>query len=105
MYHGIGTRILEENDNLERAGIYGEKIVQHVAESLHMGQRTLRYAIQFAREYPKQSDLDELPGGMNLSWHKVTNKILQGKSLDEYCTHKETETVTICKDCHIRIKE
>ena len=33
-YHQFGVRILEGNDNFERAKIYGEKIVQGLAESL-----------------------------------------------------------------------
>ena len=31
-YHQVGVRILQENDNFERAKIYNEKILQRVAE-------------------------------------------------------------------------
>jgi hypothetical protein len=33
-YHLLGERILQENENFERAKIYGREIVQHVANSL-----------------------------------------------------------------------
>ena len=33
-YHQLRVRILEDNNNFERTKIYGEKIVQELAESL-----------------------------------------------------------------------
>lgn len=72
-YHTVGTRILQENDNFERAKIYNEKILQRIAESLGKSERTLYYAVQFAKAYP---DLSLLPEGKNLSWHHIINKYL-----------------------------
>lgn len=72
-YHLLGQRILEENNNFERAKIYGEKIVQHVAQSLGKSTRTIFQAIQFAKKYP---NLDLLPGGKNISWHKICIELL-----------------------------
>ena len=72
-YHTVGTRILQENDNFERAKIYNEKILQRIAESLGKSERTLYYAVQFAKMYP---DLNLLPEGKNLSWRHVINKYL-----------------------------
>ena len=105
MYHDIGLRILEEHENFERAEIYGEKIVQRVAKSLEKSQRTIGYAIQFARTYPTERSLEELPGGMNISWHKIVNKVLPGKPLDEECKHEEFEMVKICKSCNCRKRD
>ena len=72
-YHGLGTRILQENENFERAKVYGQDIVQRVAESLNKKPRTIYYAVQFARKYP---DLDLLPEGKNCNWHRIINKYL-----------------------------
>lgn len=72
-YHQVGTRILKENENFERAKIYGKDIVQRIAESLGKSERTLYYAVQFAKTYP---DLNLLPEGKNLSWSHVVNKYL-----------------------------
>ena len=72
-YHTVGVRILQENDNFERAKIYKEKILQRIAESLGKSERTLYYAVQFAKMYP---DLSLLPEGKNLSWSHIVNKYL-----------------------------
>ena len=72
-YHLLGKRILEENDNFKRKKVYGEKIVSQVSQSLKQGNRTIWRAIQFARQYP---DLDLLPEGKNISWHKICNELL-----------------------------
>lgn len=72
-YHALGSRILSDNRNFERVRVYGQDIVQHVAESLNKKPRTIYYAIQFAKEYPA---LDLLPEGKNTSWHHIVNKYL-----------------------------
>lgn len=72
-YWKLGERISEENDNFKRANIYGEKIVQDLAESLGTSSRTLHYAIQAYKKYPK---LDGMPEGKNLSWNKLITKYL-----------------------------
>jgi N6-adenosine-specific RNA methylase IME4 len=72
-YHLLGKRILKENNNFERAGIYGKKIVSQVTQSLGQSERTIWRAIQFAKKYP---DLDLLPEGKNISWHKICNQYL-----------------------------
>ena len=72
-YHTLGSRILEENDNFEKAGIHGLDAVQHVANSMNKKPRTIYYAIKFARLYP---DLNLLPEGKNVHWRHVINKYL-----------------------------
>ena len=72
-YHQLGKRILAENDNFERAKIYGTEILQRIAKCLGKNTRTLYYAVQFARAYP---DLSLLKEGKNISWHHVINKYL-----------------------------
>ena len=72
-YHAVGTRILAENDNFERAKIYGQDITQRIATSLGKSERTVNYAIKFAQMYP---DLNLLAEGKNISWHHIINKYL-----------------------------
>lgn len=72
-YHALGMRILEEYDNFERREIYGQKIAQRVAGSLGKSERTLDYAVQFARKCP---DLELLPYGKDVSWRKICHEYL-----------------------------
>jgi len=72
-YHMVGTRILQENDNFERSKIYGQEILQRLAISLGRSQRTLAYAVKFAKMYP---ELNMLPEGKNWTWHHIINKYL-----------------------------
>ena len=93
-YHTLGSRILQENDNFERAKIYNQDIVQRIAESLGRKPRTIYYAIQFAREYP---DLNLLPEGKNCSWHMIINKYLtSGDKENKVCIH---DPIVICRLC------
>ena len=72
-YHNLGVLILKENSNFERAKIYGQEITQCIAESLGKSERTINYAIRFAKEYP---DLNLLPEAKNTSWSHIINKYL-----------------------------
>lgn len=72
-YHLLGRRILEENNNFKREKIYGKRIANTVGESLGTSRQTIGYAIQFAQKYP---NLDELPEGKNISWHKIVRDYL-----------------------------
>ena len=92
-YHNLGKRILEDHDNFKRAKIYGEKIVQGLAESLNMSSRIIWYAIQFVKKYPT---LDLIPEGKNITWNKIITKYLT--------TQKETGPTNIdytvrCPQC------
>ena len=82
-YHGVGCRILAETESFERSQIYGQKIVQNIAESLGRGERTIRYCVQFAREFP---DLSLLPWGKNASWGKVVKLLSGGEDKDSPIT-------------------
>jgi len=81
-YHQLGTRVLEENDNFERAKIYGDKIVQGLGNSLNISKSTIYYAIQFAKKYPK---LDEVPEGKNITWNKVIQENIEVLTFSEHC--------------------
>ena len=93
-YHSLGKRILEEHDNFERNKIYGEGIVQGLAESLNMSSRILWYAIQFVQKYP---DLTTVPEGKSITWNKIITKYLP--------TSKERPNVPYyieCPKCHYK---
>ena len=70
-YHSLGKRILIESEKF--GDLTMSDIATHVAKDVGKSKRTIQRAIQFARRYP---DLDELPGGKNISWHKICNNLL-----------------------------
>lgn len=72
-YHKLGSRILEDNQQFERAKIYGQQVVRKLSKTLNMSERTIHYAVQFAQKYP---DLNLLPMGKNVTWTKVTTELL-----------------------------
>lgn len=72
-YHQLGKRISEEKANFDKAGLYGQKITTQVSLSLGKSVRTIERAVQFYDKYP---DLQLLPDGKNVTWHKVVNKYL-----------------------------
>jgi hypothetical protein len=72
-YHKLGQRISEEKANFDKAGLYGQKITTQVSVSLNKSIRTIERAVQFYEKYP---DLQLLPDGKNVTWHKVVNKYL-----------------------------
>lgn len=76
-WHAFGTRILEENQNFERAKIYGDSLIKKIAESIAKSERTVYNAIAFAKKYP---DLDLLPQGKNTSWSRICKQLLPAKS-------------------------
>lgn len=78
-YHELGKRILEENDNFNRADIYGKEIVKRVSISLNKGERTIRKAIQFATKYPI---LQEAPFGKNVTIRYIFNELLPESLMD-----------------------
>jgi len=72
-YHSLGKRILEEYDNFQRVRMADSELIKSVAISIGRRDRTVYYAIQFARMYP---DLNLLKEGKNISWHHIINKYL-----------------------------
>ena len=68
------------------------KLVIQVAEDLEKSARTLWFAIQFYDKYPV---LEEAPFGKNVTWRKIVNQYLTGKSDKEM---KEYISVRIDRD-------
>lgn len=105
-YHELGKRILEENDNFDRAKIYGEKIVEHLANSLSISERTIRRAIKLVKEYPtQQAVLDAFKKeGKVISWSKIVKQLEGSEQKEKDCKHK-WELFKICSKCHKKEKE
>lgn len=92
-YHRLGERIDKEKSKFNRAGIYGKQMSKIIAESLNQSRRNIDRAIQFYRKYP---DINNLPEGKNISWHKICNKYLSESKKE--CNHI-WEQVYQCKKC------
>ncbi len=98
-YHNLGKRIFQDIPNFTRSQIYGDNIVQRVAESLQRSERTIYYAMKFAEKFPS---VDEVPEGKNISWRLVCQKYLtKPKELPshETATKKATEEYCLCPKC------
>lgn len=101
----IGDRILQEVGNFERAQIYGKKITTCVSQSLNCSKREIERCIQFRKKYP---NLDNLPGGKEITWHKIVNQYLPDKPKDvddppSSCPHRQVEILIRCARCRERL--
>lgn len=72
-YHALGQRINGEREHLESIGIKGGDVAKHMAEQVGKSTQTVYNAISLADKFP---DINTLPGGKNISWHKVCNEVL-----------------------------
>ena len=76
-HHKFGERTLKENHNFKRARIYGQKIVQCIAQSTGRSTRAVWQDIQFAKKVKDlEGWINTLEEGKNLSWYKITQKYL-----------------------------
>ena len=101
----IGDRILQDIGKFERAQIYGKQIVMLVSKSLNCSDRELYRCIQFRKKYP---NLDNLPEGKKISWHKIVNIYLPDKTKDAEdpdaeCPHRQLEILVRCVRCRERL--
>ena len=69
-YHLVGLEIIEYAD---RNKMSEREVCNAVSQRLARGVRTFQYAVEFVRKYP---DLEALPEGKIISWHKIVNKYL-----------------------------
>lgn len=105
----LGDLILKNKEKLKEAGVKESKIPELITESLKEvakregketklpSRREVYRCIRFRKKYP---DLDELPGGKNISWHKIANRLLPGKELE--CQHENLKKIEVwkCEDCN-----
>lgn len=66
-YHSVGRILAEHEKELPK------NYVKVVADILGQKERLIYQCCQFFRKYP---DLDKLPQGKNISWHKIANDLL-----------------------------
>lgn len=98
-YHLVGYEIIEyarQTKSSER------EVCNAVSHRLGRGIRTFQYAVEFVKKYP---DLEALPEGKIISWHKVVNQYLPKPKDDkgESCKHENTKEIIICLDCHLKL--
>jgi len=94
-YHNVGKLILAEYDHFEQNDIYGHEISQRLATSLGKSQRTVEYAIAFAKKF---DTVDMLPEGKNTNWNQVIKKHLTQPKEKEEHEHNYIEICAICRE-------
>lgn len=90
-WHMVGQRILQDEANFTQGGYTLDGLTQRVATSLDRSQRTIEYAIQFAKTYPV---LNDIPMGKEASWHSVCKLLSTPKG-----GKKQKEEFILCKSC------
>jgi N6-adenosine-specific RNA methylase IME4 len=68
-YHALGERINADPNYTKWEQGKAGRVLQGLAKDIGTSTRTIHYARQFHEKFPA---LDELPGGKNTSWTKVT---------------------------------
>jgi hypothetical protein len=91
----VGKRILEEKGKVKNI----RELCNTVANSIGKSESTIYKAVEFAEKYP---DLEKLPEGKNISWHKIVNLYLAPPK--EVCEHKGDFSVVYitkyrCDEC------
>lgn len=72
-YHELGTQMI-------KYGLNKPEFLTQVAQDLGKSKRTIYRVLQFVEMFP---DLSQLPDGLDISWHKICNKYLIGKTENE----------------------
>jgi len=85
-YHAVGKLIVDSG--------YAKR-VSDIAKNLNRGVRTIEKAVQLYEKYP---DLLMMPGGKNMTWHDVANKVLTTpkEKVEKECEH---EWIQVCRKC------
>jgi len=98
MRHEIGRAILD-SPLWKKNGKGQGKLIREVAAQLDWGERTLRYAVEFAQRYPKfETALQSSDPGHKLpAWREIVKGLPSGEE------RKEPEAR--CKGCKIHCPE
>jgi hypothetical protein len=88
-YHSVGKRILSD-DNFVKHAKGNATILDTVSNNSGIHKRDLYRSIKFYDKFP---DLDLLPDGKNISWHKIVEKYLP-----ETLSEKKERLIT-CPGC------
>ena len=110
----VGQNIEDAIEDFGRSEIYGSKINSLLAKDLNWSEREIARCRQFYRKYVAKSwekVLSVLPGGKNISWHKIVVQYLPAGSTKTKedkryisCLLNETEKTIYIKDKYKKYK-
>jgi len=110
----VGQSIENAIEDFGRAEIYGSKINSLLARDLNWSEREIARCRQFYRKYEFPSweqAISKLPGGKNISWHKIVVQYLpedstKTKETKRYisCLLNEKEKIIYIKDKYKQYK-
>lgn len=89
-YHAVGQRLRQDDDKMSSM----TELVNKCAGDMGVSPRKLWYAVQFYDKFP---DLDNLPGGKNISWSKIKTKYLPSEKKEK--PEKEEIVQRVCPTC------
>jgi hypothetical protein len=72
-YWNLGKRLREEGNVRKWKRGETESVVKRISSDIHVSVRTIYHALAAYDKYP---DMDKLPEGKAISWHKLVNKYL-----------------------------
>lgn len=104
MRHEIGRAILDSPLYAKNKKGQG-KLIAELAEQLNLGERTLRYAVEFAEKWPKfDKFMEEYNDGHKLpGWKNVLKELPSGKEAHEHQFMVSDEyKVEVCNGCKQR---
>jgi hypothetical protein len=87
-YHEVGKLISD----------YKDITVSRLSTDTSISQRTLERCVQFYEKFP---DMEKLPEGKNISWHKIVNHYLPDH---KDVTSDESDGLVACPGCGLRFK-
>ncbi|KKQ63514.1 MAG: hypothetical protein US85_C0016G0010 [Candidatus Shapirobacteria bacterium GW2011_GWF1_38_23] len=88
-YHRVGKLVIENFDHPAYA-------VASLAVKINRSERTLYYAIAFAKKYP---DINVLPEGKNISWNKIITRYLTLPNEKEEKLQPVDKQLLKCPNC------
>jgi hypothetical protein len=88
-YHRVGRLIIENFDHPAYA-------TASLAVKINRSERTLWYAIAFAKKYP---DINVLPEGKNISWNKIITRYLTLPKEKEEILKPIDKNLIKCPNC------
>jgi hypothetical protein len=95
-YHNVGERLRKASDEHKMPIT---DLVNECAGDINVSERKLWYAVKFYDKFPIRT---LVPGGKNISWHKIkTQYLTEGKKEEKVCEH---EPITICRKCKKQIE-
>lgn len=80
-YHEIGQMITSQR----------YATIQQISKDSTIPERTLQQCVQFYKKYP---NIEKLPMGKNISWHKIVNQLLPEHK------DKPIEEFVVCPTCN-----